>query len=179
MKKILSLSLALLLLCSATVMPAHAADLTIKTAGGTQTVPVVLSVEAATFSVTVPTTLPVNISATGVVTTPVDGATIVNNSAAPVAVANVAVTAADTWQLIDFTTDPSTFKVNEHKLGLKLNGVATGANGVWTFDASKWSAIAAKGGEYNFTYEAILPPQTEESNGATMANVVFTIGWAQ
>lgn len=177
MKKILSLSLALLLLCSAIVMPAHAADIT--SAGGTQTVPVVLSVEAATFSVTVPTTLPVNISATGVVTTPVDGATIVNNSAAPVAVANVAVTAADTWQLIDFATDPATFKVNEHKLGLKLNGVATGANGAWTFDASKWSAIAANGGTYNFTYEAILPPQTEESNGATMANVVFTIGWAQ
>ena len=176
MKKILSLSLALLLLCSATVMPAHAAD--INTAGGSQTVPVVLSVEAATFSVTVPTTLPVDISATGVVTTPVDGATIVNKSAAPVAVANVTVTAVDDWQLIDFATDPATFKVNEHKLGLKLNGVATGANGAWAFDAGTWPVIAT-GGQYNFTYEAILPPQTNESNGATMANVVFTIGWAK
>lgn len=179
MKKILSLSLALLLLCSATVMPAHAADLTINSAGGSQTVPVVLEVEPATFSVTVPTTLPVRIDEDGLVTTPDTGATIINNSAAPVAVANVTVTAADTWQLIDFTTDPATFKVNEHKLGLKLNGVATGANGAWTFDASKWSVIAAKGGQYNFTYEAILPPQTNDSNGATMANVVFTIGWAQ
>lgn len=177
MKKILSLSLTLLLLCGSMVTPAYATDISI--AGTPTTVPVVLEVEPATFSVTVPTTLPVYIDEDGLVTTPDTGATIVNNSAAPVAVTNVTVTAADTWQLIDFTTDPATFKVNEHKLGLKLNGVATGANGTWTFDASKWSVIAAKNGQYNFTYEAILPPQTDESDGATMANVVFTIGWAQ
>ncbi len=176
MKKILSLTLALMILASATIMPAHAADNTIGTAGGTQTVPVVLKVEAATFSVTVPTNLPVDIDAAGKVTTPDAGADIINKSAAPVKVTNVTVTPAGDWSLIDYTTDPTTFKINEHKLGLNLNGVAT-TDGAWTFDASKWPVIA-KDGTYNFKYQAILPPQTEASNGATMANVVFTIGWA-
>lgn len=179
MKKILSLSLALLLMCGSTVVPAYAT--TIENAGTPTTVPVVLTVDPAVFSVTVPTELPVHINGAGEVSTP-EFVSILNNSAAPVEVKNVSVTAAENWTLIDFTTDKSTFKIDEHKLGLNLNGVATGANGVWTFDASKWPAIAAKNGtdagEYQFNYQAILPPQTNNSNGQTMANVVFTIGWA-
>lgn len=182
MKKILSLSLAVMMLLGATVMPAHATEIQeIQAANTPATIPVVLSVEPAVFSVTVPTTLPVHIDGAGKVSTP-DPVSILNNSAAPVAVKNVSITAAGDWTLIDFATDKSTFKIDEHKLGLELNGVATGANGAWTFDASKWPAIAAKvdttPGEYEFNYNAILPPQTADSNGQTMANVVFTIGWA-
>ena len=180
MKKSLSLALALCMMVSATVIPAYAAeDVTeISTAGNPTAVPVVLQVEEAVFSVTVPTSLPVHIGSDGAVTTPENGANIMNNSAAPVAVQNVNVTAAPGWTLIDYSTNPTTFKINEKKLGLELNNVATGENGVWTFSATDWPVIA-KDGSYNFKWKAILPPQTKDANGATMANVVFTIGWAE
>lgn len=179
MKKILSLTLALALLGGTMIMPAYAADSEkkIEQAGGSQTVPVVLTVQPAVFSVTVPTNLPVYVGSDGTVTTAGD-ATIQNESAAPVVVTDIDIIPVPGWELIDFTTDPSTFKFNEHKLGLQLNGTSTGVNGTWAFDASKWTPIA-KQDTYTFTYDANLPPQAEDANGTTMANVVFTVGWAQ
>ena len=178
MKKTLSLMMALMILCSIMVMPAHALDAT-ATAGvkGENTVPVVLAVEAATFSVTVPSSLPVAVAADGAITV-ADNAAIVNNSVAPVKVTNATVTANTGWTLIPFDTDPTSFLVDEKKIGLELNGIATGANGAWAFSQDKFPVIAA-GASLPITYDAIVPPQTQQAADVTMANVVFTIGWAQ
>ena len=64
-------------LMASLAVPTFAAD--ISTSGGSQEVPAVLDAEAATFSVTVPTSLPISVSATGEVTT-ADDVKIVNNS---------------------------------------------------------------------------------------------------
>ena len=55
-----------------------------------------LDVEAPTFSVTVPTALPINVDANGEVTTSSD-AKIVNNSHGSVIVTNVTVTGKNDW----------------------------------------------------------------------------------
>ena len=65
MKKIVSLFLSLSLIMSLTIT-SFASD--IITNGGSQNVPVELTQDLSTFSVTVPTVLPVNMNSEGVVT---------------------------------------------------------------------------------------------------------------
>ena len=82
MRKLLSLSLALIMMLS--VIPVHAID----QAGGTGTTPVELNVATPTFSVTVPTALPVNVGTDGTVTVSTNN-TIENHSHGPVEVSSV------------------------------------------------------------------------------------------
>lgn len=178
-KTIVCAALALVMLC-ACATPAFAAG--IDTAGGTGTSPVTLTVTPAVFSVTVPTDLPVTMTADGAITV-ADSAKIVNNSVGAVKVTDVEITPATGWTLIDFDTDRSTLLVDEKKVGIELNGSKTGANGEYTFVAGDWDVMAATDGvdggadEFEFTYDALLPIITETMDKTTIANVVFTIDW--
>ena len=180
MKKIFSLVLALMLVSSMLVMPAHATDININ--GGTGTVPVVLSVQAATFSVTVPTNLPVNIDADGVIVVDTHGADIVNNSVAPVEIKGVTFTPANDWAFVDYANfNVANYKADDKYLGFSLNDVptvGTATAATWTYDAADWAGDIAAGGTYNFKYDAKLPPQTTTAENTVIANVVFTLGWA-
>lgn len=179
MRKLASFLMAVT--CVATLAaPAFAAD--ISTAGGTGSADVPLTVEAPTFSVTVPMALPITVDAEGKVTTATDVA-IENKSHGMVQVSNVTVTGANSWALVDFETNMGAVAVNSKKLALKLNNDTTGIDGVFGFTAANWPTIAAKNDSDDtdklaITYDAKVPAQSTAISDTTVANVVFTVGWA-
>jgi hypothetical protein len=177
MKKFLSGILAVTLVASLTV-PAFAIQLS---EAGEATVPVELTVTAATFSVTVPTALPVTVDATGVVTTATD-AKIVNNSHGAVRVTNMVISGVDDWEIVNYdSANMSAEKANSHKVAIQINGDKTTADDTITFTESNFpkldGANATDSDELEIVYDAKLPAQTTQISGSAIANVVFTVGW--
>lgn len=175
---ILSSALALTMALSMSV-PAFAAG--IDTAGGTGQAPVTLTAEGATFSVAVPTSLPINVAADGTVATATD-AKIVNNGAGAVIVTALAATGADDWELVDFdSADMAAAKVNSHKIAMEINGDKTTADDTISFTAGNWASIAGKNDgntdELAITYNAKVPAQSAAISDLTVVDVVFTIDW--
>lgn len=173
MKKIIATALALTM-SLALALPVCAASNSIQTAGGEGTSAVKLTVAAATFNVTVPTELPLTVTANGSVTA-ADNVFITNNSHGKVRVKNVEVTGVGEWTVVPFG-DLSGEAVNAKKIGMKINDDVT-ENGGFFLNPEHWPDIAA-GGSLPITYTAALPAQSEASTGTTIANVVFTVGWA-
>jgi hypothetical protein len=138
---------------------------------GQNTVPVTLTATAATFSVTVPTSLPVSLSADGTVTTATN-CKITNNSTGQIKVSAVAINDANSWTKVAFSTDFNAIKVNTKQYALKINEKESTSDILGTF-----SAIDGGGASTSITYDAkVVAPSSAISN-ATIANVVFTIGW--
>ena len=164
----------------ALTVPAFATN-DVAAAGGTGTVPVELTAEAATFSVTVPTSLAISVDASGVVTTPTV-AKIVNNSHGAVKVTGVSVAAQNGWATVDFVgADMTKEKVGAKKIALEVNNEkTTGANTI-SFSAENWTKLDGKNettsDELAIIYKAKVPAQASPLEGTTVANVVFTIGW--
>ena len=88
---------------------------------GSASVPVNVTREAATFSVVVPTTLPISVDADGNVTTATD-ATIINNSSAPVAVTKVELASLSDWTLAAYSRDILNLPVDAKQFGLQMIG---------------------------------------------------------
>ncbi len=176
----ISIALAVVMalsLCSV----AFAADNEITTSGGTATVPVSLTAEAATFSATVPTSLPVSVAADGTVTVATD-AKIVNHSHGMIAVQGLTVSGTNSWNTVAYdSADAGAMPVNTKSVALVINGEkTTGANTI-SFTASNWAALdaacATTDDELPITYSAIVPAQSTAMSGSAIANVVFTLGW--
>lgn len=137
------------------------------------TVPVAITASTPTFSVTVPTTLPIHMDAYGDVTC--GDITITNNSAGPVQVEDTQLTALNGWTLVDYdTTTFSDTDKGQHRVALQLdrdNGVtAAGADTGEDF-------IPAGGGQQTVSVAVKLPYQGIEMTDATVAQVVFVLGW--
>ncbi|WP_294852425.1 leucine-rich repeat domain-containing protein [uncultured Oscillibacter sp.] len=132
----------------------------------------ILSQTQTTFSVTLPTALPVNVDADGIVTTATN-TKIVNNSYGPVEVSGIRVESQNGWSLVDFNTDFTKSKVNVKQYGLRLQGndVPTGSSA----STANFPVIAG-GGEFSLTYDANIAAQSDAVS-ETIANVVFTVGW--
>lgn len=174
------LMVGILALMMTAAMPMAAFAGNIDTSGGTGSATVNLDVEAPTFSVTVPTALPINVSADGDVTTSSD-VKIVNNSHGPVIVTNVALTGKNDWTVVEAGKDMSGVKVNAKEFGMTINGDKTNAEGNLVFSQDNWAAIGAKDDAGNtdelaITYDAVVAPQADTVN-TDIAEVVFTIGW--
>lgn len=171
-KKIVASLLSLIMIVS---LATSVLAVDIATDGGNAKVPVKLTAEALRFSVTVPTSLPVNVDAYGKVTTATD-AKIVNNSAGPVKVKDVSVTAVSPWTLTEYA-DLSGEKVGTQKFGMQIQNTNVSTDGTCsaTFDV-----IPAKSGDtvgsIDLTYDAKVAPQSTKID-TTIANVVFTVGW--
>ena len=177
MKKILSGVLATVLVASLTV-PTFATQLN---SAGDATIPVELTVTAATFSVTVPTALPITVDATGAVTTATD-AKIVNNSHGAVKVTNMTISGVDDWVIVDYdSANMSAEKANSHKVAMVINGDKTTADDTISFTESNFPKLdgtnAGDTDELVINYNAKLPAQTAAINGSAIANIVFTVGW--
>lgn len=166
-KQALSLLLvaAMLIACIPAVMAAED-----QTSG---TVPVAITASTPTFSVTVPTTLPIHMDAYGDITC--GDITITNNSAGPVLVEDTQLTALNGWALVDY--DTTTFldtDKGQHRVALQLdrdNGVtAAGADIGEDF-------IPAGGGQQTVSVSVKLPYQGVEMTDATIAQVVFVLSW--
>lgn len=147
---------------------------------GSASVPVNVTREAATFSVVVPTTLPISVDADGNVTTATDAA-INNNSGAPVAVTKVELTGQSNWTLAAYSRDILNLPVDTRQFGLQMNiggkTVATSNSGTSDVLSDSLNAQIAKGQNCAVTYNALFPAQTAAVSDTQIANVVFTVGW--
>lgn len=164
-------------------LPTFATNIT--TDGGNSSVPVELTAEAATFSVTVPTALPIEVDADGTVNV-ADDVAIVNNSPGAVKVTNMTITGAGNWAIVDWdSADMSTEKVGSTKIAMVINNDKTiadsGDGKLITFTEDNFPKMAGKNDgdtdELPITYDAKVPAQATELSDLTIANVVFTIGW--
>ncbi|RHO13289.1 hypothetical protein DW223_13705 [Butyricicoccus sp. AM18-35] len=148
---------------------------------GSASVPVNVTREAATFSVTVPTTLPISVDADGNVTTATD-ATIINNSSAPVAVTKVELASLSDWTLAAYSRDILNLPVDTRQFGLQMNigdkTIATSNSGTSDILSDSLNARIAKGQNCAVTYNALFPAQTATVSDTQIANVVFTVSWA-
>ena len=176
--KILSMVLAVVMM-TAIAVPVFAASIT--TDGGSQTVPVELTVTTATFSVTVPTALPVTVDGDGVVTT-ADNAYIENNSHGAVKVTGMTIAGVGDWVICDYdTTDMTKEKAGAKKIAMMINGDKTTADDTITFTPSNFPKMDGKNDgdsdKLKITYSAKLPAQINAISQETIANVVFVVGW--
>ena len=138
---------------------------------GSTDVPVELTVTPLSFSVTVPSVLPITVNGEGEVTV-ADEVKIINNSQGKVEVKSLELTTSDGWSLNAMNSDFANMPVNSKVLGMSFNGKdATEGNLADTF------AVIDANGEQEFTYAANLAPQSEEILGINVASAVFTIGW--
>ena len=148
---------------------------------GSASVPVNVTREAATFSVVVPTTLPISVDADGNVTTATD-ATIINNSSAPVAVTKVELASLSDWTLAAYSRDILNLPVDAKQFGLQMNigdkTVATSNSGTSDVLSDSLNARIVKGQNCAVNYNALFPAQTTAVSDTQIANVVFTVGWA-
>lgn len=148
---------------------------------GSASVPVNVTREAATFSVVVPTTLPIAVDADGNVTTATD-ASIINNSSAPVAVTKVELNSQSNWTLAAYNRDILNLPVDAKQFGLQMNigdkTVATSNSGTSDILSDSLNAQITKGQNCAVTYNALFPARTAAVSDTQIANVVFTVGWA-
>ena len=180
--------LSMALAASLMALPVQAAN--ISTAGGTGETPVTIEAQAATFDVTVPTSIPLTVKADGTVGVPTDLA-IVNNSAGKVKVS--AITAENgLWTLADYNNGDraklAAEKVDAKKLGLSLSAggaaVTTDAAGTLSeVDSTKWVMDGAATGEaakLPITVGAIATAVSKTgtfSGDQAAAKVIFTLAW--
>ena len=148
---------------------------------GSASVPVNVTREAATFSVVVPTTLPISVDADGNVTTATD-ASIINNSSAPVAVTKVELASLSDWTLAAYNRDILNLPVDAKQFGLQMNigdkTVATSKSGTSDVLSDSLNARIVKGQNCAVNYNALFPARTAAVSDTQIANVVFTVGWA-
>ncbi len=193
MKKILSIVMAMAMVLS---MGAFAFAASTTDAEGNVDSQLTLDAQAARFSVTVPTKLPVQLSEAGVVTVATD-AKIVNASSAQVRVSDIAVNGTAPWTKVAFTDEAAFRKmpVDAHKFAMKIgttgnlqdaNSALTAAGGIigTAIDGS------TAGTEFPFAYEALISPVSaaigtysttisagDTATGTAIASIVFTVEW--
>lgn len=159
----------------------HREGTSVDSTTGSASVPVNVTREAATFSVVVPTTLPISVDADGNVTTATD-ATIINNSGATVAVTKVELASLSDWTLAAYNRDILNLPVDAKQFGLQMNigdkTVATSNSGTSDILSDSLNAQIAKGQNCAVTYNALFPARTAAVSDTQIANVVFTVGWA-
>ena len=146
----------------------------ISTSGGSNEVPVELTQDASSFSVIVPTVLPVAVSASGEVTVSTNNR-IINNSWGPVEVKAVFLESQNGWVLQDFETDFSQKKVGLKEYGFQLNSENVATDGSCSIDTFQ---VIDGGSELVFTYNANIATQSIALENEQIANVVFTMGWS-
>lgn len=157
------------------------ASVQIDATDGAGEVPVKLYAEGTTFSVTVPTSLPVSVDAAGAVTVATD-AKIINNSFGAVKVTNLSIAATGGWAIVDYdSADMTAEKVNTHKVAMIINGEKTTGADAISFSADNWTRLEGKNAgdtdELAITYDAKVPAQSVAIDGSTVANVTFTVAW--
>ncbi len=138
-------------------------------AGQGADVAALLTAEAAKFSVTVPTGLPINVLANGQVVVS-NEAYVENNSAAPIEIADVTVNPVETWDLVGMDTNYTDKQVDLKEFGMEIFDADT---------AIENSFVAREVGvkeKLIVDYDAIVAPQTKAQN-EKVADAIFTVGW--
>ena len=191
------MALAMVLAMAMSTVPAFASDVPGGPimAPGAGTTPVELTADATTFSVTVPTSIPIKVNADGTVTCPTDGTVkIVNNSAGAVKVIQVEMRNG-AWTLADYKVGDRTLVaaagVDAKKLGMQLTAgsqvLATSTDGDQVIsngqDISNWKMTGvvtdpATTDELPINVAAIASAVSAKIETAEQAaSVIFTIAW--
>ena len=142
-----------------------------------------LTATAPTFSVALPTSIPISVTTEGKVITP-DNLSIVNNSGGPVEVTSISVESGSAWTLTDYNNgDPSDLLkqgIDKHlfAFGLTVNEDTAATTGAGfqslSFDKDKWALNPKETAP--ITCGAIASASTAASNGEA-AKLVFTVDW--
>ena len=173
MKRSNFLSLALALtMCAGMSVPTHAAS-SIDVPGDLSS-EVNLSAAAATFSVSVPTRLPISIAADGSVTT-ASNAAIVNSSNGPVKVNEVKVQAKNGWSIAAWGKDFRSTPTGAKEFTMQLNNAAVAENGSV---ALAGFPVIPGGDRLALTYDADAAVQSSAIN-EEIAEIVITVDWAE
>ena len=166
-KKILPVFLSLALLTST----AFAADTPIQLtqSGQSAQIPLDVQAEAAVFDVTVPSTLPVLITADGAVMTSSEAA-IINNGNRTVRVSDITVQANNGWEVVEWGT-PLTADVKEFSANINNKG----ANSDGSIDTTGFYGIGPSKSQ-EIVYQVDMPPMSTDIREA-VANVTIVISW--
>lgn len=131
-----------------------------------------LSAAAATFSVSVPTHLSVNIAADGTVTT-ASNAAIVNNGNGPVKISQVKVQTKNGWAIAPWGKDFSNTPTGTKEFTMRINGEGASESG--NVPLAGFPTIP--GGEsLALTYDADAAVQSSAVN-EEIAEIVVTVDW--
>ena len=128
----------------------------------------------AIFSVTVPTTLSINMDKDGNIYT-ADNLKIQNNSSDAVEVKEINLEAADGWAIVSYDTNMANEKVDSKKIGLKICDSVTDdlsqmeMTGDLTID---------KGESLNLTYDAVVSATSVAITDEEIMTVTFVIDWS-
>ena len=157
----------------------------VDTATGAANIPITVTREAQTFSVTVPSSMPIAVAADGTVSK-ANNIAIVNESSLPVCVKSVTVSTANGWSLDSFDkTAMLNSTPGAKKLGLSLTlgsqTFTTTKNGTSEDIGSNLAnnIVIAKGGQLAMAYDAVIPAQPAGVTETQAASVIFTIDWAE
>lgn len=158
---------------------------TVDTITGAADVPITVTRDAPTFSVTVPTSMPISVGADGKVTT-AGNVAIENNSSRSVCVKSVVINAASGWTLAKFDkTAMAKEPIDSKKIGFSLTmGTQTAATtkagqteAIGTYTTS--DIIIQNDSQLPITYDGTIPAQVSGIAADTQAaSVVFTVDWA-
>lgn len=157
----------------------------VDTTTGAADVPITVTRDAPTFSVTVPTSMPISVGADGKVTT-AGNVAIENNSSRSVCVKSVTINAASGWTLAKFDKDAMRNEaIDSKKLGFSMTmGPKTAATtkdgqteAIGSYTASDVTIDADS--QLAITYDGVIPTQVNGVAADTQAaSVVFTVDWA-
>ena len=125
MKKLLALILSIVT-CITLVISSSATEIDVN--NSSNNLPVTLNAEASSFSVTLPTSLPINVSSDGEGTVS-DACRIINNSSGPIEIKSVALNTKNDWKLVEYDNDLVSEATGSKKFGFKLNEVEFGTDG--------------------------------------------------
>ena len=185
-KKLLSIILALVMAFSlSTTAFAAWAPPSIDESGGNESVPVTLNVEPAIFSVTVPSVLPVSVTADGEVVCAESGeARIINYSHGAVKVTNLEIDAINGWETVDFdNANMHKVAVNSRLFAFTINEEKTTGADAITFDEANFPVLDGANDtdsdELVIDYDALVAPQNAAISDIDIANIVFTIAWEE
>lgn len=158
------------------------------------------------FRVQLPTNLPVSVNSEGyTVTAP--NAYITNLSSGAVEVKNVAIEPVNGWRVVRYGSDMSGSRVNTKTFSMCINHLESrpdvkgnlvydqdafmqefsrkaGTNYLWAASygyngsTEKWGPIPSSNGRLRVAYGVDIPAQNLDQSSCTIANVLFTVGFA-
>ena len=185
-KKLLSTILALVMVASlSTTAFALTEAPGVYESGGNESVPVTLNVAPAIFSVSVPSVLPVSVTADGEVVCAESGeARIINYSHGAVKVTNLEIDAINGWETVDFdNANMHKVAVNSRLFAFTINDEKTTGADAITFDAANFPVLDGANDtdsdELVIDYDALIAPQNAAVVDMDIANIVFTIAWEE
>ena len=128
-----------------------------------------------TFSVTVPTSLPLVMDQHGNVTG--GAAQIVNNSSGDVVVSAVTLRGENGWTIVPYTTNMAHEKVDAKLVGFNLNGVATAKTAGEENLSLTGSWSIPQNGSLVLNYNAVVSALSQAAKDETVLSAIFVLDW--